>query len=76
MYIYLIDHEYIILNTLEKFLVDLGHEVLSFFSVSELLSRKIEAYADVIILDLQNTNTESIKMIQDVHNIFLAADFT
>ena len=69
MRIYLFDDEPIITITLQDFLSDLGHEVVSFGSTYELLDHleKSPEPVDLIISDLHVPNGNGITLIREVH---------
>lgn len=74
MRIYLADAELIVTKTLKGFLDDLGHDVLTFNSISELLRNNEENGADIIIIDLNMPCEESIKTISEIHRIYPETD--
>jgi len=69
MRIYLIDNELIVLKTLQRFLNDLGHDVVTYNSISEFLNHKIHMNGNnnVIIVDLKMPKQDGIRMIQQIH---------
>jgi DNA-binding NtrC family response regulator len=69
MLIYLIDDELIVIKTIHGFLKDLGHEVVSFNSISEFLSIQTseDGSVDVIIVDLKMPKEDGVKIISEIH---------
>ena len=75
MRIYLADAELIVTKTLKGFLNDLGHEVLAFNSISELLrKREKTGFADLIIIDLNMPCEASIRTISEIHRRYPTTD--
>ena len=62
MLIYLIDDELIVTKTIHGFLEDLGHEVVSFNSISEFLGiqKRKDGSVDVIIVDLKMPKEDGV----------------
>lgn len=69
MRIYLVDDELIVTKTIHGFLKDLGHDVVSFNSISDFLTiQKTEGgFVDVIIVDLKMPKENGVKIISEIH---------
>lgn len=76
MRIYLIDDELIVIKTIHGFLEDLGHEVVSFNSISEFLGnqKRKDGSVDVIIVDLKMPKEDGVKIIRRIHKKYLNTD--
>ena len=69
MRIYIIDEEFIVTKTLQGFLNDLGHEVVSCNSLAEFLGyhNGDNGSADVIIVDLKMPKENAIRIVSEIH---------
>jgi NtrC-family two-component system response regulator AlgB len=69
MRIYLVDDETIVNKTLQDFLSELGHEVVSVKSADELLDSLEKAFkpVDLIIADLHMAKENAVTLIREAH---------
>ena len=76
MRIYLIDDELIVIKTIHGFLKDLGHEVVSFNSISEFLRAqpRDNGSVDVIIVDLKMPKKDGVRIVSEIHKKYLYTD--
>ena len=72
MLIYLVDNDSIIIKTLENFLSNLRHEVVSIKSAKLLDDLKKKPQPDVIIMDLHIPEDRTIAQIREVHKQYPA----
>lgn len=73
----IVDEELIVRKTLESFLNDLGHEVETFATISELLSAsagKPKAGVQVILLDPGSARLRGEAGIREIHERYPEAD--
>jgi len=76
MRIDIVDDELIVLKTLESFLNDLGHQVQTFSSVSELLGASAGKGlpVHVILVDTNEPHGRGGEVIRDIHRHYPEAD--
>ena len=66
MLLYLVNDELILIKTLQGFLEDLGHEVVSFTSIPRLFERNYPS-PDLILIDPRGPVQSSLKCLCEIH---------
>jgi two-component system, NtrC family, response regulator HydG len=70
--IYIIDNEQIVIKTLQGFLIDLGHKVVTFNSPLHLINTKEKNSnpVDLILIGLNLPNDEGVILIQAIRKMY------